>query len=208
LLARALGTVGLKSSDVKTVNTSDADIVGAFGSPDVSAAVAWNPQLSVMKAERGVNQVFSSADIPGEILDLLVVDTATLKANPKLGKALTGIWYETVALMKQQDAKGKEARAAMAKLAGSTPDMFDSQLTTTHLYTDPKVAVAATSAPSLLTTMTRVRDFSFSKGLFKGATSADAVGMAFPGGKTLGDPQHVTLRFDESYMKLAADGKL
>jgi NitT/TauT family transport system substrate-binding protein len=28
--------------------------------------------------------------------------------------------------------------------------------------------------------MTRVRDFSFSKGLFKGAASADAVGMAFP----------------------------
>ena len=56
--------------------------------------------------------------------------------------------------------------------------------------------------------MTRVRDFSFSKGLFKGATSADAVGMSFPGGKTLGDAQHVTLRFDDSYMKLAADGKL
>ncbi|HEX7857174.1 MAG TPA: putative urea ABC transporter substrate-binding protein [Sphingobium sp.] len=208
LLARALGTAGLATSDVKTVNTSDADIVGAFASPDVQAAVAWNPQLSVMKAQTGVKEVFSSADIPGEILDLLVVDTATLKANPNLGKALTGIWYETVALMKREDAKGKEARAAMAKLAGSKPEMFDSQLATTYLYSDPKAAVAATSAPALVTTMTRVRDFSFSKGLFKGASSADAVGMAFPGGKTLGDPQHVTLRFDESYMKLAADGKL
>jgi NitT/TauT family transport system substrate-binding protein len=56
--------------------------------------------------------------------------------------------------------------------------------------------------------MTLVRDFSFSKGLFKGASSAGAVGMAFPGGKTLGDPKRVTLRFDESFMKLAADGKL
>lgn len=208
LLARALSTVGLAPSDVGTVNTSDADIVGAFASPDVKAAVAWNPQLSVMKAQPGVKEVFSSANIPGEILDLLVVDTATLKANPNLGKALTGIWYETVALMNRQDAKGKEARAAMAKLAGSTPEMFDSQLATTYLYSDPKTAVAATSAPSLVTTMTRVRDFSFSKGLFKGASSADAVGMAFPGGKTLGDPQHVTLRFDESYMKMAADGAL
>jgi NitT/TauT family transport system substrate-binding protein len=208
LLARALGSVGLASSDVKTVNTSDADIVGAFSSPDVQAAVAWNPQLSVMKAQPGAKEVFSSADIPGEILDLLVVDTATVKANPNLGKALTGIWYETVALMKRQDAKGKEARAAMAKLAGSKPEMFDSQLATTFLYSDPKAAVAATSSPALVSTMTRVRDFSFSKGLFKGATSADAVGMTFPGGKTLGDPQHVTLRFDVSYMKMAADGKL
>ncbi|WP_159980480.1 MULTISPECIES: putative urea ABC transporter substrate-binding protein [unclassified Novosphingobium] len=208
LLARGLSSVGLSMSDVKTMNTGDADIVGAFASPDVTAAVAWNPQLSTMKAQPGAKEVFSSADIPGEILDLLVVDTATLKANPNLGKALAGIWYDTVALMKRQDAEGKAARSGMAKLAGATPEAFDSQLTTTYLYADPKAAVAATSAPALVTTMTRVRDFSFSKGLFKGAASADAVGMSFPGGKTLGDAQHVTLRFDDSYMKLAADGKL
>jgi NitT/TauT family transport system substrate-binding protein len=161
-----------------------------------------------MKGQAGAKEVFSSAQIPGEILDLLVVDTATLKANPNLGKALTGIWYETMALLKRQDAQGKEARAAMAKLAGASPESFDSQLTTTYLYSDPKAAVAATSGPALVTTMTQVRNFSFAQGLFKGASSADAVGMGFPGGKTLGDPTRVTLRFDESFMQLAADGKL
>jgi NitT/TauT family transport system substrate-binding protein len=208
LLARALNSVGMSLTDVKTVNTADADIVGAFASPDVTAAVAWNPQLSTMKGLPGAHEVFSSADIPGEILDLLVVDTKTLKANPNLGKALAGIWYETTALMQQQDAKGKEARAAMARLAGATPEAFDSQLKTTYLYADPAKAVAATDDPALITTMTRVRDFSFSKGLFGAAKSADAVGMSFPGSKTLGDPQHVTLRFDDSFMKMAADGKL
>lgn len=208
LLARALQSAGLKATDVKTVNTSDADIVGAFSSPDAQAAVTWNPQLSVMKGQAGAKDVFNSSNIPGEILDLMVVDTATLKANPNLGKALTGIWYETVALMKRNDATGKAARAEMAKLAGSTPESFDSQLSTTFLYTDPKAAVAATTAPALVKTMTLVRDFSFSHGLFKGASSPDAVGIAFPGGKTLGDPARVTLRFDESFMKMAADGKL
>lgn len=208
LLARGLDKAGLKSPDVKTINTSDADIVAAFGAPDVTAAVAWNPQLSVMKAEQGVNMVFSSADIPGEILDLMVVDTATLKANPNLAKALVGIWYETVALMQRQDAEGKAARAAMAKLSGATPEMFDSQLATTFLYADPKAAVAAATSANLVETMTLVRDFSFSKGLFKGASSADDVGIAFPGGKTLGNPDRVTLRFDDSFMKLAADGTL
>ncbi|KHK89931.1 putative urea ABC transporter substrate-binding protein [Novosphingobium malaysiense] len=208
LLARGLNSVGMTLRDVNTVNTADADIVGAFASPDVKAAVAWNPQLSVMKEQPSAHEVFSSADIPGEILDLLVVDTDTLKANPKLGKALAGIWYETVGLMQRKDETGKEARAAMAKLAGATPEAFDNQLATTYLYADPSAAVAATEAPALITTMTRVRDFSYSKGLFNGATSADAIGMAFPGGKTLGDPQNVTLRFDESFMKMAADGKL
>lgn len=209
LLARGLESVGMPLTDVKTVNTSDADIAGAFTAPEVTAAVAWNPQLSAMKATPGAKLVFSSADIPGEILDLLVVDTATLKANPDLGKALAGIWYETMALMQRQDAEGAAARAAMAKLAGTTPEEFESQLATTYLYADPKAAVAATASPALITTMTRVRDFSFSKGLFgQGATSADAVGMSFPGGRTLGDPNKVTLRFDESFMQMAADGKL
>jgi NitT/TauT family transport system substrate-binding protein len=209
LLARGLQSIGLKMTDVKTVNTSDADIVGAFAAPDVTAAVAWNPQLSTMAATPGAKMVFTSADIPGEILDLLVVDTATLKANPNLGKALAGIWYETTALMMKQDAEGKAARAAMAQLAGTTPAVFDAQLATTFLYADPKSAVAATSDPALMATMRRVRDFSFSQGLFgQGATSADAIGIAFPGDQTLGDKRNVTLRFDATYMQLAAEGGL
>ncbi|WP_066532945.1 putative urea ABC transporter substrate-binding protein [Erythrobacter sp. CCH5-A1] len=209
LLARALEMSGLKLTDVKTVNTSDADIAAAFASPEVNAAVAWNPQVTTMKGVAGTKAVFTSADIPGEILDLMVVDTATLKANPNLGKALAGIWYETMALMAKQDAEGAAARAAMAKLAGTTPEAFEGQLATTFLYTDPKAAVAAMQSGDLLTTMTRVRDFSFAQGLFgQGAASADAVGMEFPGGKTLGDASAITLRFDDTFMKLAADGKL
>jgi len=209
LLARALEKSGLKLTDVKTVNTSDADIAAAFAAPEVNAAVAWNPQVTTMKGVPGTKAVFTSADIPGEILDLMVVDTATLKANPDLGKALAGIWFETMALMAKQDAEGAAARAAMAKLAGTTPEAFEGQLSTTFLYTDPKAAVAAMQSGDLLTTMTRVRDFSFAQGLFgQGAQSADAVGMEFPGGKTLGDKAAITLRFDDTYMKLAADGKL
>ena len=209
LLARGLESVKIPMTAVRTVNTSDADIAGAFNAPEVTAAVAWNPQLSAMKATPGAREVFSSADIPGEILDLLVVDTATLRANPNLGKALAGIWYETMALMQRQDAEGQAARAAMAKLAGTTPELFESQLATTYLYVDPKAAVAATSSPALVTTMARVRDFSFANGLFgQGATSADAIGMSFPGDKTLGDANRVTLRFDATFMQMAADGKL
>lgn len=209
LLARGLETSGLSLSDVKTVNASDADIVSAFASPSVTAAVAWNPQLFEVARAPGAKLVFSSAQIPGEILDLLAVDTAALAANPNLGKALAGIWYETMDVLMRQDAKGAEARAAMARLAGTTPDAFEAQLRTTFLYGEPAAAVAATAAPGLVTAMTRVRDFSFSKGLFgPGATSADAVGMTFPGGRTLGDPNNVKLRFDATYMQLAADGKL
>ena len=209
LLARGLSTFGMKLTDVKTMNTADADIVGAFANPSVTSAVTWNPQLSEIAKAPGAKAVFTSHEIPGEILDLLTVDTATLKANPNLGKALAGIWYETIALMQRQDAQGAAARAAMAKLSGTTPAAFDSQLSTTHIYAAPAVAVAAMRSPALGETMTRVRDFSFSRGLFgAGARSADAIGIALPDGKTLGDPGNVKLRFDPSFMQQAADGKL
>jgi NitT/TauT family transport system substrate-binding protein len=97
----------------------------------------------------------------------------------------------------------------MAKMAGTTPAAFDAQLSTTHVYATPAEAIAAVRAPALGETMTKVRDFSFSRGLFgAGAKSADAIGIALPGGKTLGDPKNVKLRFDPTFMQAAADGKL
>ncbi len=62
----------------------------------------------------------------------------------------------------------------MAKLAGTTPQEFEGQLATTYLYADPKAAVAATSSPALITTMTRVRNFSFANGLFGRQRDRDA----------------------------------
>src|ERR1043165_7612957 len=46
LLARGLESVGLKERDIKVVNTSDADIVGAFNAKDSTAVVTWKPQLA------------------------------------------------------------------------------------------------------------------------------------------------------------------
>ena len=209
LLARGLEQAGLKLPDVKTINTSDADIVAAFSARQTTALVTWNPQLSEVKKQPGAHEVFDSSKIPGEILDTLIVDTATLKANPKLGKALTGAWYETLALMMRDDDQGKAARAAMAKLSGTDLAGFDAQLKTTHLFVDPKAASAFTTNPALVTASDRVRRFSFDHGLFgQAAHSVDDIGIAFPGGKTLGSPDNVKLRFDPTFMTMAANGRL
>jgi NitT/TauT family transport system substrate-binding protein len=54
-----------------------------------------------------------------------------------------------------------------------------------------------------------VRRFSFEHGLFgQAARSVDDIGIAFPGGQTLGSPSNVKLRFVTTYVDLAADGKL
>jgi len=209
LLARSLESIGLTLPQVSTVNTSDADIVAAFAAPQTQALVTWNPQLSEVLKQPGAHLVFDSSKIPGEIVDTLVVDTAVLKANPALGKALTGIWYETLALMERQDKEGAAARTAMAKLSGTDLAGFDRQLKTTHLYADAKSAESYAADPALVTATDRVRRFSFAHGLFgQAARSVDDIGIAFPGGKILGSSSNVKLRFDTTYVDLAAQGKL
>jgi NitT/TauT family transport system substrate-binding protein len=208
LLARALSTVKLRERDIKIVNTSDADIVGAFKSADSTAVVTWNPQLMEVKAEPSTTEVFDSSKIPGEIQDLLVIKTETLKDNPDLGKALVGIWYETIALMQDQGEKGKVARTAMAKLSGTDLPGFDAQLKTTRMFYTPKDALGFMSSPDMSKIMDLVRTFSFEHNLLgEKVKSKDAIGIAMPG-STLGSRQNVKLRFDPTYMKLAADGKL
>jgi NitT/TauT family transport system substrate-binding protein len=209
LLARALESAGLKISDVKVVNTSDADIVAAFSAADVSALVTWNPQLSEVKKLPSAMAVFDSSKIPGEILDTLIISTEVAKANPDLVKALTGAWYETMALMQSQTPEGKAARESMAKLSGSDLAGYESQLTTTFMYYDPKAALAAMTGPEIVAANDRVRQFSFATGLFgQGAKSVDDIGIEFPGGKILGNPANVKLRFDPTFTKAAADGAL
>jgi NitT/TauT family transport system substrate-binding protein len=209
LLARALDTVGLAERDIKVVNTSDADMVGAFAASSVTAVVTWKPLLSEITAVPKTTLVFDSSKTPGEILDLMIVNSEVLKSNPKLGKALVGAWYETMALMQGKDARSTAALESMAKASGTDLAGFKGQLATTHMYWTPAAAVAATTSPDLVKKMDLVRKFSFDHGLLgEGAKSVDVVGISFPGGVTLGDKANIKLRFDPTWMKQAADGKL
>lgn len=208
LLARALETQGLSEKDVTVVNTSDADIVSAYTTPDVTAAVTWNPLLSEIVKTPGSHKVFDSSFIPGEIIDLMVVNSATLKAHPELGKALTGAWYETMAIMSGTDERAKAARSQMAKASGTDLVGYEAQLAATRMFYQAKDALTFTTSTQLKSTMQQVAEFSFAHGLLGDtAPNAQMVGIETPSG-IYGDSQNVKLRFDPSFMQLAADGKL
>ena len=209
LLARGLEKAGLSEQDLSVVNTSDADLVAAFATNEVKAVTTWNPLLAEIEATPKVTKVFDSSQIPGEIIDLMVVNTTTLKDNPALGKALTGAWYEIMATMSADNAAGITAREHMAKASGTDLAGYQAQLALTKMFYSAKDAVAFANSPKLPATMSKVAEFSFSHGLLgEGAQSSDAIGMAFANGVTTGDADNLKLRFDPSYMQMAADGQL
>lgn len=209
LLERGLASAGLNAKAVKTINTSDADIVSAFNSPSMKNVVTWNPQLGEVKKAPNATLLFDSSKIPGEIIDMMVVNTQTLKDNPKLGKALSGAWYEIMGIMAKNDAKGVEARTLMAKASGTSLKEYQSQLATTKMFYTAAEAQKFTEDPKLIATMGEVSKFSFSHGLLGNKAKNDGfIGMTFPAGKTLGNTKNTKLRFTSEYMKQAAEGKL
>jgi NitT/TauT family transport system substrate-binding protein len=205
LLARALESIKSEEKDLKVVNTSDADMAAAYKTKDVTAVVTWKPIVSTIMESPDAKKVFDSSKIPGEIIDLMVVNSAVLKDNPKFAKALVGIWYETLATMKS----GTASKESMAKASGTDLKGFDEQLATTKLFSEPKDAVAFTTGGDLKTTTERVSKFLFEKSLLgKDAKTEGAIGVEFPDKTVFGDKGNVKFRYDASYMTEAVEGKL
>ena len=208
LLARGLESVGMSESDVTVVNTSDADMVAVFPTAGVTSVATWNPLLSEILTMPGANKVFDSSQIPGEIIDLLVINTDVLKANPNLGKALTGAWYEIMATMSDVGQAGIAARTAMGSASGTDLAGYESQLASTKMFYSAAKAVEFTKSAALKTTMKNVAEFSFAHGLLgEGAPDAGFIGIETPAG-VFGNSGNIKFRFDPSYMQMAADGKL
>lgn len=207
LLARGLDSVGLAERDLDgVINTSDADMIAAYATDEVQAVVTWNPLVSTILEEPGATKLYDSSDIPGEIIDIMWVNTETLEANPAFGKALTGAWYELMSLMEGGD---KAALTAMAEASGTDLAGYKAQLASTEMFWDPAAAVAFTSDEALKSTMVNVAEFLFDKGILgDGAPSADFVGVEYPDGSVTGDPNNVKMRYDTKYMQMAADGEL
>lgn len=93
LLARALEHGGLAASSVTLVPLITTEHVRAWSRDEVDAVVTFEPALSQLRAAGAVT-LFSSADIPGEIVDVLVVRRTTLRRSPRLAAELAKAWFE------------------------------------------------------------------------------------------------------------------
>jgi len=209
LLVRALDTVGLEERDIRVVNISDADLVSAFQTNDVRHVATWNPLLTEVANYPGATPLFDSSQIPGHIKDLTLVNTKTLEDNPKLGKAMVGAWYETMSILASDSEQGQEARAFLGEISGTDQAGYEAQLAGMKMFWKAENSVEFIRSDEAREAMDSVREFSFDKGwLGQGAMSPDFVGIEFPDGSIMGDSSNVKLRFNDSYMQMAADGEI
>lgn len=203
LLSRALDKKGMKDDDVKVINVSDSDIAPAFiSNKDQKAVVTWNPLVMEIMQTPGITDIFNSSAIPGEVLDMMMVNKKVLDSNPALAKALNGAWFEVMAIMSARSAKAENALGTMAKAGGSSVTEYKAQLKTTAMFYKAGDAVEYMSGEEIKTNMKRVRNFCFKYKLLGDRVSTpDDLGIQFPDGTVLGDKSNVLFFFDASYMQ-------
>jgi NitT/TauT family transport system substrate-binding protein len=214
LFDRAMTINGLRGQirQVRLINTSDSDIAAAFLSDSsVSAVVTWKPMVSQISKQKGITSLFNSSQIPGEILDLTVVRTDVLNradgSGRKFAQALAGAWYEMLAQMNGPGAD--KVLAAIAEGSEDTLASYKEQLGTTKMFYTPQSAADFAASADIKQKMALVRQFCFEHGLLGDKTqSVDDVAIRYPDGSVQGKPDRVRLRFDASYMRMAAQGKL
>ncbi len=104
VLTRAFEKAGLSISDVEIVPLEVDEHYKWFKNGKIDAVVTFEPVKSKLLAIGG-KVIFDSSQIPGEIVDVLVVERSYLKKNPDVVKNLISNWFRAVEYMKKHKKK-------------------------------------------------------------------------------------------------------
>ncbi len=135
LLLNALEKNGLTEADVELVNVPTNETPQVLASGEVDAIVAWQPNSgSALELVPGSKAIYTSADEPGLIYDLLCVSPASLAANRDDWKKVVDVWYRAVDYIKDP-ATFDDAVKIMASRVGLPPEEYKKFIAGTNILT-------------------------------------------------------------------------
>lgn len=104
LLLTGLEKNGMSADDVTLVNTPTNETPQVLASKAVDAIGAWQPSSGqALKTLPGSKPVFTSADAPGIIYDLLYVSPESLEKNKEDWAKVVKVWYQIVDYMQDEE---------------------------------------------------------------------------------------------------------
>ncbi len=135
LLIDGLQKAGMKETDVTLVNAKTNETPQILASGDVAAIGAWQPIAGqAMRGAAGARPLYTSADQPGLIYDVVAVTPSSLATRRADWIKLVGLWDKVVAYI--QDPKTQpDAVAIMSAKVGIEPAVFTRFLKGTKLLT-------------------------------------------------------------------------
>lgn len=121
LLSRGLSKAGMSPQDIQAVALRIDEQERAFAQGDVDAIATFEPLKSRLTAS-GAHVLFDSLEIPGEIMDVLVVRKDITAERPAEIRAIISAWFRALSHMRKHEA---EARARAARRLGVTEAQAD-----------------------------------------------------------------------------------
>ena len=173
VLSRALALNGMQASDVNVVHLESNEQTGAFERGQVDGAVTFDPYRAQF-LQAGARTLFDSAQIPGEIVDLLAVRASAIDKEPKAIQALLAGWFDAIDYMTRnpkdaarqmgirQQTSGEQFLAAqkglhvpsrdenLRMLGGTTPELAVTGRRLMSLMVDAKLLRAQLDIEGLL----------------------------------------------------------
>ncbi len=135
LLLKALEENGMSADDVEIVNTPTDKTAEVLKSGAVDAIGAWQPNSgNALKAVDGSKAVFTSANAPGIIYDLLSVDAESLAKNKEEWAKVVKVWYRVVDYLKDEDNIDDALKILSARV-DVTAEEYEPFFKGTHILT-------------------------------------------------------------------------
>ena len=178
LLLNGLKKAGVPAATVKLVNAPTNEMPQVLASGSVAAVGAWQPVAGqAIKAAAGARPIYTSANEPGLIYDVVAVSPASLNTRRADWVKVVKVWDKVVTYINDPKTQ-PDALHIMAARAGVTPATYKGFLRGTKLMSlaDNKAAmVKADGFKSLYGSSYFVNEFNVSNGIYKQSQNVDGL---------------------------------
>lgn len=125
LMARALQDTPLQHTAIRLVQASQPGLVEMAISGKLDALVTYHPYADKILSRRDMRVIFSSADIPSEIMDVMAVSPFMREEEPDLSLRLQQVWQQAL----EYSARNPSETALIhARRYGITPAEYQEML--------------------------------------------------------------------------------
>jgi len=123
LIANGLKKAGLGDKDVEIVNVKTNETPQVLSSPDIAAIGAWEPIAgAAMQASPGAKPLYTSADEPGLIYDIVAVTPASLASRKDDWAKVLKVWDRVVAYVNDPKTQPDALKIMAARVAVDPAD--------------------------------------------------------------------------------------
>jgi NitT/TauT family transport system substrate-binding protein len=177
LLLNGLEKAGMSEKDVELVNVPTNETPQVLASGDVDAIVAWQPNSGMaLNLVPGSKPIYTSANEPGLIYDVLAVSPSSLAANKEDWAKVVKVWYRVVDYIKDPKTYD-DAVKIMASRVGLGPEEYKGFINGTKILTleEAKPFFAKGEGFSSLYGSSKISDdFNLANDVYKEAQDVDA----------------------------------